>query len=97
MARITVEDCLKVVDNRFELVLMATRRARQLENGVESTIASENDKPTVLALREIADHTIDMPTIDEIDRVERERRDREALEWAAAEVDEDMAKGGDDA
>ncbi|HET9817784.1 MAG TPA: DNA-directed RNA polymerase subunit omega, partial [Rhodanobacteraceae bacterium] len=37
MARITVEDCLKVVDNRFELVLMATRRARQLENGVEST------------------------------------------------------------
>jgi hypothetical protein len=56
----------------------------------------ENDKPTVLALREIADHTIDMPTIDEIDRVERERRDREALEWAAAEVDEDMAKGVDE-
>jgi DNA-directed RNA polymerase subunit omega len=96
MARITVEDCLKVVDNRFELVLMATRRARQLENGVESTIDPENDKPTVLALREIADQTIDMPTIDEIDRVERERRDREALEWAAAEVDEDMAKGADE-
>lgn len=96
MARITVEDCLKVVDNRFELVLMATRRARQLENGVESTIDPENDKPTVLALREIAEHTIDMPTIDEIDRVERERRDREALEWAAAEVDEDMAKSADD-
>ena len=96
MARITVEDCLKVVDNRFELVLMATRRARQLENGVESTIDPENDKPTVLALREIAEHTIDMPTIDEIDRVERERRDREALEWAAAEVDEDMAKGAED-
>lgn len=96
MARITVEDCLKVVDNRFELVLMATRRARQLENGVESTVDPENDKPTVLALREIADETIDMPTIDEIDRVERERRDREALEWAAAEVDEDMAKGADE-
>ena len=97
MARITVEDCLKVVDNRFELVLMATRRARQLENGIESTVAPENDKPTVLALREIADRAIDMPTIDEIDRVERERRDREAMEWAAAEVDEDMSKGLDDA
>ena len=97
MARITVEDCLQVVDNRFELVLMATRRARQLENGVEPTINPENDKPTVLALREIADRTVDMPTIDEIDRVERERRDREALEWAAAEVDEDMAKGLDEA
>ncbi|MGH8191390.1 MAG: DNA-directed RNA polymerase subunit omega [Rhodanobacteraceae bacterium] len=96
MARITVEDCLKVVDNRFELVLMATRRARQLENGIESTVDPENDKPTVLALREIAEHTIDMPTIDEIDRVERERRDREAMEWAAAEVDEDMAKGADE-
>ena len=59
MARITVEDCLKVVDNRFELVLMATRRARQLENGVEATINPENDKPTVLALREIADRSIE--------------------------------------
>ncbi|HEU0277299.1 MAG TPA: DNA-directed RNA polymerase subunit omega [Rhodanobacteraceae bacterium] len=97
MARITVEDCLKVVDNRFELVLMATRRARQLENGIEPTVDPENDKPTVLALREIADHTIDMRTIDEIDKSERERRDREALEWAAAEVDEDMAKGADEA
>lgn len=96
MARITVEDCLEVVDNRFELVLIATRRARQLENGVEPTIAPENDKPTVLALREIADRTVDITTIDEIDRIERERRDREALEWAAAEVDEDMSKGLDE-
>ncbi len=96
MARITVEDCLKVVDNRFELVLMATRRARQIENGIEPTVNPENDKPTVVALREIAERRIDMATIDEIDRVERERREREALEWAAAEVDEDMSKGGDD-
>ena len=96
MARITVEDCLKVVDNRFELVLMATRRARQLENGVEATIDPENDKPTVLALREIADRRIDQATIDEIDKAERERAEREALEWAAAEVDDDLSKGGDD-
>jgi DNA-directed RNA polymerase subunit omega len=96
MARITVEDCLKVVDNRFELVLMATRRARQLEGGVESNVDAENDKPTVLALREIAARAVDMPTIDEIDRVQRELRDRQAMEWAAAEVDEDMSKGVDE-
>ncbi|MBX3724937.1 MAG: DNA-directed RNA polymerase subunit omega [Xanthomonadales bacterium] len=94
MARITVEDCLKVVENRFELVLMASKRARQLTKGAEPTIASENDKPTVLALREIAENRIDMAMVDEIDRQERERAEREALEWAAAELDED--KGGDD-
>ena len=54
MARITVEDCLNHVDNRFDLVLLATRRARQLAHGVESTLPWENDKPTVMALREIA-------------------------------------------
>jgi DNA-directed RNA polymerase omega subunit len=60
MARITVEDCLEVVDNRFELVLMATKRARQIAKGADPLIVSENDKPTVLALREIAGrHTDD--------------------------------------
>ena len=56
MARITVEDCLEVVDNRFELVMMAAKRARQLANGVQSQLDNNeaNDKPTVLALREIA-------------------------------------------
>ena len=56
MARITVEDCLEVVDNRFELVMMAAKRARQLATGVESQLdnSEANDKPTVLALREIA-------------------------------------------
>lgn len=96
MARITVEDCLEVVDNRFELVMMATKRARQLANGIEPMVAPEADKPTVLALREIAERCIDLATIDEIDRAERERRAREALEWAAAEVDDDLTKGGDD-
>lgn len=94
MARITVEDCLKVVDNRFELVLMASKRARQLSKGLESTVETENDKPTVLALREIAERRINMKMVDEIERSERERAEREALEWAAAELDED--KGGDD-
>ena len=54
MARITVEDCLENIDNIFELVLVAAKRARRLANGAETTLELENDKPTVLALREIA-------------------------------------------
>ena len=96
MARVTVEDCLEVVDNRFELVVMASRRARQLAKGAPSTLEGEEDKPTVLALREIAARSIDDSMIEEVERIERERREREALEWAAAEVDDDLSKGGDD-
>jgi DNA-directed RNA polymerase subunit omega len=99
MARITVEDCLEVVDNRFELVMMAAKRARQLANNVEPQLdnTESNDKPTVLALREIAARRIDQTYIDAVDKAERERKEREALEWAAAEVvaaDDDM-KGDD--
>ena len=54
MARITVEDCLHNVDNLFQLVLLAAQRARRLANGAEPTLSWENDKPTVVALREIA-------------------------------------------
>jgi len=69
MARITVEDCLDHVDNRFGLVLLATRRARQLANGVEPMIPWENDKPTVVALREIAEGIITEDTLAEQARV----------------------------
>ena len=56
MARVTVEDCLKNVDNRFELVMVSSKRARQIATeGKEPMVAIENDKPTVLALREIAE------------------------------------------
>lgn len=55
MARVTVEDCLENVDNRFQLVLVAAKRARQITMGKEPHVAWENDKPTVVALREIAD------------------------------------------
>ncbi|MGH8218330.1 MAG: DNA-directed RNA polymerase subunit omega [Steroidobacteraceae bacterium] len=58
MARITVEDCLQSVDNLFQLVLLAAQRARRLANGAEPTLAWENDKPTVVALREIAEGNI---------------------------------------
>src|SRR5690554_3212198 len=99
MARITVEDCMEVVDNRFSLVMMAAKRARQLANGVEPQIdnAENDDKPTVLALREIAARAIDDDYIEAVDKAERERKEREALEWAAAEVvaDEELAKGDD--
>jgi DNA-directed RNA polymerase subunit omega len=55
MARVTVEDCLEHVDNRFELIMVSSKRARQLANeGAEPLVPAENDKPTVLALREIA-------------------------------------------
>lgn len=55
MARITVEDCLEKVPNLFQLVLVAAKRARQLANGAHAMVDWENDKPTVVALREIAD------------------------------------------
>lgn len=60
MARVTVEDCLDHVDNRFELVMLATKRARQIATkGFEPMVAEENDKPTVIALREIAEGKVD--------------------------------------
>jgi DNA-directed RNA polymerase subunit omega len=65
MARVTVEDCMEFVDNRFDLVLLATKRARQLVNGVEPLLPWENDKPTVMALREIADGLISHKDMDE--------------------------------
>ena len=65
MARITVEDCLDNVDNRFDLVLLASRRARQLVNGVDPLVPWENDKPTVVALREIAEGLISEETVAE--------------------------------
>lgn len=65
MARVTVEDCLDNVDNRFQLVLVATKRARQLVAGAEPCVKVENDKPTVLALREIADGYITNDILDE--------------------------------
>jgi DNA-directed RNA polymerase subunit omega len=64
MARITVEDCLNRIDNRFDMVLTATKRARQIANGAEPLVEEENDKPTVLALREIADGLIDPGRVD---------------------------------
>lgn len=60
MARITVEDCLDKIDNRFHLVLAAAKRARQLAMGGDPLVPWENDKPTVVALRELAEDKLDI-------------------------------------
>jgi len=65
MARVTVEDCIEKESNRFKLVLMATKRARQIARGMPALVEEENDKPTVLALREIAEGKIDQSILDE--------------------------------
>ena len=67
MARITVEDCLEHVDNRFDLVLLAARRARQIVQGADPLVPPENDKPTVIALREIAQNLISITGMDEME------------------------------
>jgi DNA-directed RNA polymerase subunit omega len=65
MARVTVEDCLDKVDNRFQLVLLASKRARQLAEGAEPLLEWENDKPTVMALREIAEDKVGVELLDQ--------------------------------
>lgn len=83
MARVTVEDCLETIDNRFELVLAATRRSRQIARGSQPFVDWENDKPTVVALREIAERHV----TKDILRVEAEAAEAlEALE-ASGEVE----------
>ncbi len=68
MARVTVEDCLDHVENRFELVMVASKRARQISvQGKEPKVAWENDKPTVVALREVAAGLINPHAVDEED------------------------------
>ncbi|MAR01611.1 MAG: DNA-directed RNA polymerase subunit omega [Oceanospirillaceae bacterium] len=71
MARVTVEDCLTNVENRFELVMLASKRARQIAvDGAAPMVPEENDKPTVLALREIAEELVTPDTISAQEREE---------------------------
>lgn len=66
MARVTVEDCIQKVDNRFELVILAAFRANKINAGAPITVERERDKPPVLSLREIAGETIDVPTLRDL-------------------------------
>jgi DNA-directed RNA polymerase subunit omega len=65
MARVTVEDCIEKIDNRFELVMIAAQRARTLSSGAELTVERDNDKNPVIALREIAEETLNLAEIEE--------------------------------
>ncbi len=86
MARITVEDCLENLNNRFELVLQASRRARQLSNGAEPTVERNGEKPTVLALREIAAGLINKDMLDAADANARiKAQEAEAMEQVEEE------------
>ena len=84
MARITVEDCLDNVDNRFELVLTATKRARQIANGAEPMVEEDNDEPTVIALREIAEGLI---TAELVDIIQAEIEAAEAFDFTPEDDD----------
>lgn len=89
MARITVEDCLDKVDNRFQLVLVATKRARQLSKGAQPFVDWENDKPTVVALREIAEDYVGPAILEEKPEPEPElafELDTNALQAEMAEA-----------
>ena len=72
MARVTVEDCLENVVNRYELVMLASKRARQIALGADPLVPPDNDKPTVIALREIAENLINTGNIDKINQLDTE-------------------------
>ena len=85
MARVTVEDCLENVANRFELVMVASKRARQLATGgKDPLVEEESDKPTVIALREIADGMVSPDILTREDELEAEEELAEIME--ASEV-----------
>lgn len=88
MARITVEDCLDNIDNLFELVLVASKRARRLANGAEAMVPWENDKPTVVALREVAEGLVGRDILDETEELFDESVGE--AEAAAADMASDM-------
>ena len=81
MARLTVEDCLENFDSRYDLILLASKRARQIAMGSEAMVDEEADKPTVIALREIAAGLITPDNIDSIGKSEFDE-EVEALEFA---------------
>ena len=96
MARVTVEDCILNVPNRFDLVIMAAQRAKQISSGNPLTVDRDNDKDAVVSLREIADRTVPLEGLREdvvmsfckkqnIEAIERENDERQA---SAQEVDE---------
>lgn len=102
MARVTVEDCIEQVPNRFDLVLLAAHRSRMIREGSPITVDRDNDKDPVVSLREIADKSVDLKVIKEAlvsnlqevrpsEESEREA-DRLALESAPAATEDDVMR-----
>lgn len=102
MARVTVEDCVDKVPNRFELVLLAAHRSRMIREGSPITVDRDNDKDPVVSLREIADESVDLKVVKEAlisnlqdirpgEENEREA-DRQALEAAPTATEEDVMR-----
>ena len=87
MARVTVEDCIDKVDSPYELVLVAKERATQLNSGLEPTLDRDNDKNTVIALREIAEETIKVPDLTEA-AVYKLRKHVEQIDDASEDEDD---------
>lgn len=104
MARVTVEDCLDKIPNRFDLVVLAARRARDLTLGRAPFVERENDKPTVIALREIADGKIDLDylnmqeasPVDMLGKPEPDADSTDTDEAIAALLMEDVDEGDDE-
>ena len=97
MARVTVEDCIEKIPNRFDLVLTAAQRARNIQKGELLTIDRDDDKNPVIALREIADETVDIYQIEEriIQSMQRLNESEEEItvsDEASETADEDMSK-----
>ena len=93
MARITVEDCIDKFESRFELVLVASNRARKLHSGESPTVEKDNDKNTVLALREIADETLSIDSlkeklVQEYQTVSSQDEEDLSLEYSNSETEE---------
>ena len=101
MARVTVEDCIEKVDNRFDLVLLAAQRGRQISAGAPLTVERDNDKNPVVALREIADETIlahDLreELVQSLQRhVEIDEPEDDDMEQIASEAAQEVAAQGD--
>ena len=102
MARVTVEDCIEKVPNRFDLVLLAAHRSRMIREGSPITVDRDNDKDPVISLREIADETVDLKVVKEAlisnlqdirpgEENEREE-DRQALMSAPAASEDDVLR-----
>jgi DNA-directed RNA polymerase subunit omega len=82
MARLTIEDCLEHIDSRYELVLLASKRARQIAMGLPPLVDEDSDKPTVIALREIAEKLVTSENIDEMGSFSSEEDNDESEDYS---------------